>query len=80
MKTPSDGTRRTADSTAHAAFHADLKAWVSSLDPFPTAPKDLTLNTLHEPELELESLEYSSLGDGGSAGDGAGGWEIWLMW
>lgn len=60
IKFPSDGTSKTADSTAHAAFQAHRNASVSSVDPSPTAPYDLTSNTY--------GPEFGSMGSAGSDG------------
>jgi hypothetical protein len=61
MNTPSAGTSSTAESTTHAAFHADRNAFVSSLDPLPIAPNNLTSNTIGVVELQLPALELPLL-------------------
>ena len=42
MKTLFEGARIVADSTTHAVFHASLNARVSSEEPSPTAPQEVT--------------------------------------
>lgn len=72
MKTPSDGTSSTADSTEHAARHVERNASVSSVEPSPTAPNDLTSKT-QDSELRLEGAPVVEVPvAGGSAGDSTG--------
>lgn len=64
---PSDGTRRTPDSVEQAAFQADRNASVSSVEPSPTAPKDLTLKT------QGSGSGSGSVSGGGETGAETGG-------
>lgn len=80
MNTPSAGTSSVADSAAHAAFHADRNARVSSsadVDPLPDAPNARTSNTLLLLSSQVEMfLAAGAVGGGAFAvvGGSAGGW------
>ena len=71
MKTLSEGARIVADSTTQTAFYASLNAAMSSEEPSPTAPKEVTSKMQFD--VSPRSFGYGSEGiDGGLEGGSAG--------